>query len=92
MKTDDLMNQAREILSTYACRGLDGDERANMDRLIDRFFNEHVRTLDKAEIMEHMSTPMKALSWFHDYVCESFRSRCCATGMPAESDTCRLTG
>ena len=92
MKTNELMTQAKNILSTYACKGLDGDERQNMDRLIERFFREHVSRLDKSEIMDHMATPMKALSWFHGYACESFRRRCGITDMPEETDTCRLSG
>ena len=92
MNTNQLMTQSKNILSTYACKGLDGDERENMDRLVERFFSEHVSTLDKAEIMEQMATPMKALSWFHSYVCESFQRRCCITDLPEEADTCRLTG
>lgn len=92
MNTNNLMTQAKKIMSTYACRDLAGDERENMRRKVDEFFTEHVSKLDKSEIMAHMTTPMKALRWFHNYVCESFRRRCCATEMPAEADTCRLNG
>jgi len=92
MKTNDLITQAEKIMSGYACRGLDGDQREHMRRKVEHFFNEHVSKLDKSEIMAHMTTPMKALNWFHGYACESFRRRCCATGTPAGDDTCRLNG
>jgi len=90
MKPNDLMTQAKKILSTYACRDLEGDERENTNRMIERFFSEHVSKLDKSEIMEHMATPMKALRWLNSYVCDSFWRQCCSTGMPAGADTCQL--
>lgn len=90
MKTNDLMTQAKKIMITYACRDLVGDEREDMIRTVERFFSARVSKLDKSQIMARMATPMKALEWFNSYVCESFWRQCCATGMPAEADTCRL--
>ncbi len=60
MKTQDLMDQARKIMTTYVCRDTDGEERLEMKRMVQRFFSDHVSRLDKSEIMEHMATPMKA--------------------------------
>ena len=79
MQTNDLRAQAKQIMTTYACRDLEGEEREHMIHAVERFFNEHVSKRDPSEIMAHMATPMKALEWFHSYVCDRFWRHCCAT-------------
>lgn len=90
MKTQKLIDQAEKIMTTYACRDKDGEERLEMKRMVQRFFADHVSRLDKSEIMEHMATPMKALDWFNSYLCETFWNRCCAGPIPDDANTCRL--
>ena len=90
MNTQDLMDQAQRIMTTYVCRDTDGDERLEMRRLVEYFFSEHASRLDTSEIMERMATPMKALDWFNGYLCQSFWNRCCAGPIPEGADTCRL--
>ena len=90
MKTQDLMDQAQKIMTTYVCRDTDGEERLEMKRMVRRFFADHVSRLDKSEIMEHMATPMKALEWFNGYLCQTFWNRCCAGPIPESADTCQL--
>ena len=90
MKTQDLMDQAQKIMTTYVCKDTDGEERLEMKRMVRRFFADHVSRLDKSEIMEHMATPMKALEWFNGYLCQAFRNRCCTGPIPDGADTCQL--
>lgn len=90
MKRRNLMDQAQEIMTTYVCKDLDGEERSEMKRLVQRFFADIVSRLDESAIMDHMATPMKALAWFNAYRCESFWNRCCTGAMPDAADTCRL--
>jgi hypothetical protein len=61
-----------------------------MKRMVRRFFADHVGHLDKSEILERMSTPMKALDWFNAYLCESFWKPCCAGPIPDTDDSCRM--
>ncbi len=88
MKTNDLMDQAKNTMITYVCRDLDGEEKTEMNQRVQRFFTERVSRLSKSEIMDNMATPMKALAWFNTYICESFWNRCCAGAIPDGSDTC----
>ena len=62
-------------MSTYVARDLDGEARLEMNRMVQRFFDEHVSRLDKSEIMDHTVTPIKALSCFNSYLCETFWKR-----------------
>lgn len=87
MKTHDLMDQAQKILTAYACRDLNGEERQEMTRRVGEFFSDRVSRLSKSEIMENMATPMKALAWFNAYLCEAFWNHCCSGPMP---DTCEM--
>ena len=90
MKTQNLMDQAQKIMVTYVCKDKDGEERMEMNSLVQRFFTDHVGRLNNSEIMDHMATPMKALNWFNSYLCETFWNRCCTGSMPDGADTCRL--
>ncbi len=90
MKTQNLIDQAQQIMAAYVCKDLDGEERVEMNRMVQRFFAEHVNRRDTSEIMDHMATPMKALDWFNSYLCETFRNRCCSGPIPDGTDTCRL--
>ena len=91
MNTNNLMTQAKKIMTTYACRDLDGQSRVEMKSMVERFFAEHASRLDPSEIMDHMATPMKALSWFNAYVCDQLLQRCCTAADPASADTCQLS-
>jgi hypothetical protein len=91
MKREQLMEQAQRIMTTYASKGLGGETRLEVKRLVGQFFSDHVSRLDKATIMDHMATPMKALAWFNTYLCDAFRKRCCNDPASGDADTCRLT-
>lgn len=90
MKKQNLMDQAQQIMATYVAGDLDGEARVEMNRMVQRFFAEHVSRLDASEIMDHMVTPMKALSWFNSYLYDTFRNRCCTGSPPDGADTCLL--
>lgn len=91
MKKERLMDQAEQVMATYVCKDLDGEVRVEMDRLVHRFFSDHVRGLDTSEIMDRMVTPMKALEWFNEYLCETFRNLCCASPVSPDADTCVIS-
>ena len=90
MKTNHLSDQAQHIMATYVCRDLDGETRVEMKRVVRQFFADHVSHLDPSEILERMSTPMKAMDWFNTYFCETFWKRCCNGPIPDAADACRL--
>jgi len=90
MNRQDLMTQAKKIMTTYACRDLDGEMRVEMQGLVGNFFDEHVSNLEQSEIMDHMTTPMKALDWFNAYLCEAWMRRCLVGAASDSADTCQL--
>ncbi len=93
MNSTELLGQAQKIMTRYAGKGLDGDARLQISKMVQRFFSERVRCLDKSEIMARMATPMKALAWFNTYLCDiCWRSHCCSDGQAGRTDdTCRLS-
>ena len=90
MQTETVIHQARRSMQRYACRDLRGAERDEMQRLVERFFDEHAPNWSDAEIMQHMATPMQALAWFNPFLCKTFWNHCCTGAMPHDSDTCEL--
>ena len=87
MKRSDLITQAQKIMTRYACRDLEGEERQAMVGMVRRFFSDRVSGPDNAAVMDRMATPMEALAWFNAYLCETFWRRCCSGPMP---DTCEM--
>lgn len=90
MDRNQLIDQAKKIMTTYACRDLDDEERGKIEEQVQQFFAEQAGRLSKSEIMNHMATPMKALEWFNTYICRSFWNRCCSRVIPDNTDTCVL--
>ena len=91
MDKTTMLTQAQRIMTMYACRGLDQEESAAITDEIRRFFEERVSVLGKADIMDHMRTPMQALAWFNTYRCLRFWDNCCTGAMPEYADACTLT-
>lgn len=90
MDRHQLIDQAKKIMTTYACRDLNAEERVNVEEQVQQFFAEQAGRLSKSEIMDHMATPMKALEWFNTCICQSFWNRCCSGMLPDKTDTCSL--
>ena len=90
MQTETLINQAKRSMTRYACRNLYGEEREEMQRLVERFFAEQTGNLSESEIMQHMATPMQALAWFNPFLCQTFWNHCCTGTMPQDADTCEM--
>ena len=91
MNRHDLIEQARNALMRCAGAGMRDDAREAMNRRVEQFFADHVSRLDKAEILEHMATPMKGLRWFSTYLCRHFRERCECGPVSGDAETCRMT-
>ena len=89
MKRKQLINRAEQIMQRYALRDLEGENRVEMKTMIHRFFSDRVHRLSRQEVMDRMSTPMRALAWFNGYLCDTWRRRCC-TGSAA-NDACTMS-
>lgn len=92
MQKKALIKQAEQIMKRYACRGLSGEERVEMQGMVERFFAERAGHVSQSEIMEHMATPMKALAWFNPFLCQTFWEHCCNSVLPQDESACQLTG
>jgi hypothetical protein len=90
MNTQHLMEQAEQVMARYVCDGLEGGARSEMEGMVHRFFSAYASGLDPSEIMDHMTTPMKAVCWFNSYLSEALGNCCCTDLDPEDADTCTL--
>jgi len=90
MNKTELMDQAQNALTRYACKGLENPAKHEITMMVQQFFSERVNGLDKSEIMDHMATPMKALRWFNTYLCEKCWSNYCTARETDDAETCAL--